>query len=404
MKIHTKTTRNARRLCAATASLGLFCAAALAGCLDVGADGGSSSGPIEAVPEMSTRSGASNYYVVTRPDLRRCIFPLCGGVFVKSVNQAETTCYDGLVAEECYVADIDWAALSLDDAALAELSDAADTGQAIVRGTMQTLVSQHGETGVLVAAEGWLGRARTLPVGGFYHVVDSGIVCVTWPCPSIQQMTLNVGAPQMLAGVDLGASGADAQAVSEAQAALAQGGVLVAGAHHTITGPAGEGLVLTASEFYTRVGGIGGVGEACGQSMCAMGEFCCNPSCGICAPPGGGCIELACAPCGHGVCETGGALDAGCDQCVGKLCDQDPFCCETAWDTLCVDQAAELCGSCHAPDPEDCEHDECEPGDPLDPGCSDCASLVCAVDDYCCSTAWDSLCVEEATLFCAACD
>lgn len=32
----------------------------------------------------------------------------------------------------------------------------------------------------------------------------------------------------------------------------------------------------------------------CGSVMCAAGQVCCNSSCGICTPPGGVCIQIAC--------------------------------------------------------------------------------------------------------------
>ena len=32
----------------------------------------------------------------------------------------------------------------------------------------------------------------------------------------------------------------------------------------------------------------------CGPAVCGDGQSCCNPTCGICAPPGGGCIALHC--------------------------------------------------------------------------------------------------------------
>jgi hypothetical protein len=35
-------------------------------------------------------------------------------------------------------------------------------------------------------------------------------------------------------------------------------------------------------------------GEACGPNTCAAGEVCCNASCGICTPPDGACIQIAC--------------------------------------------------------------------------------------------------------------
>jgi hypothetical protein len=39
--------------------------------------------------------------------------------------------------------------------------------------------------------------------------------------------------------------------------------------------------------------GAGG-GESCGSNTCPSGQQCCNASCGICAPPGSACIQIAC--------------------------------------------------------------------------------------------------------------
>ncbi len=35
-------------------------------------------------------------------------------------------------------------------------------------------------------------------------------------------------------------------------------------------------------------------GTPCGTNTCGRGQYCCNASCGICAPDGGVCIQLAC--------------------------------------------------------------------------------------------------------------
>lgn len=34
--------------------------------------------------------------------------------------------------------------------------------------------------------------------------------------------------------------------------------------------------------------------ERCGPHACPQGQVCCNSSCGICTPPGGACIQIAC--------------------------------------------------------------------------------------------------------------
>ncbi len=43
--------------------------------------------------------------------------------------------------------------------------------------------------------------------------------------------------------------------------------------------------------------------------------------------------------CDHDPCETGGLLNPGCSPCVQAICQADPYCCNTEWDQICVDQA-----------------------------------------------------------------
>ncbi|HEX7669676.1 MAG TPA: hypothetical protein VF395_08845 [Polyangiaceae bacterium] len=56
-------------------------------------------------------------------------------------------------------------------------------------------------------------------------------------------------------------------------------------------------------------GGATGGGIACGKNTCAKGEYCCNASCGMCAPMGAACIQIACdpapVPCGTNTCASG---------------------------------------------------------------------------------------------------
>jgi hypothetical protein len=37
-----------------------------------------------------------------------------------------------------------------------------------------------------------------------------------------------------------------------------------------------------------------GGGVPCGPTTCPPGQVCCNESCGICTPPDGMCIMIAC--------------------------------------------------------------------------------------------------------------
>ena len=149
-------------------------------------------------------------------------------------------------------------------------------------------------------------------------------------------------------------------------------------------------------------------GENCGtcpaDCSCAPGEDCqagecvpCVPSCagkqcgndgcgGSCGECGAGltCKDYVCVESQGGGCEptnTPGCGGCPCEECV---CDMDFYCCETAWDNICVDECAqcggcggvEVCGNgnCSPPDGEDCE--SC-PEDCLCPGGTHCKYGEC---------------------------
>jgi hypothetical protein len=101
----------------------------------------------------------------------------------------------------------------------------------------------------------------------------------------------------------------------------------------------------------------------------------------------------------HNCFTTGGP---GCSNvdCCEIVCAIDAFCCNTAWDSLCTIQAAELCGGCGSPDAGCCFSSHTQ-----NTGCNslDCCLAVCAVDVFCCDVAWDGICASEAEILCAGC-
>jgi len=52
------------------------------------------------------------------------------------------------------------------------------------------------------------------------------------------------------------------------------------------------------------------------------------------------------------------------------------------------------------PEPTNCAHPLCTASGPLTASCDPCADEVCYYDSYCCSTAWDGQCVNEAKSWC----
>ena len=201
--------------------------------------------------EVVSPAPFATHYTATRADLRRCAFPACGGYFVKAVNRALTRCADGTLQKECHVTTLNTSALSWSDADRTAFEKAFSSRQALVRGQ---LVALKGSTGVksdtLVITEGWAAQAGSKPLGVFYQLKNSGMVCITTPCPTLTETTLNYPISQNIHGLDLAASGATPAKVAAGNQALASTGVIAAGNHRSVTGPAGQGLEFVATEFY----------------------------------------------------------------------------------------------------------------------------------------------------------
>jgi hypothetical protein len=81
--------------------------------------------------------------------------------------------------------------------------------------------------------------------------------------------------------------------------------------------------------------GAGGAGGVCGDMVCNSGESC--ETCPIdCGP---------CPTCSHSECSQGTPLNGTCSPCAAAVCNQDPFCCSSKWDNVCVADAQMKCGT-----------------------------------------------------------
>lgn len=152
----------------------------------------------------------------------------------------------------------------------------------------------------------------------------------------------------------------------------------------------------------TSGGPLGTDCDACAAALCQIDSYCCTTAWdSICISE----VEASCgmtcgggAGCAHSECVAGPALADGCSPCASTVCAADSYCCATEWDAVCVNEAATMCDvGCGG---GTCAHPECEAGDALTSGCSSCATKICQADDYCCTTAWDSLCVDAVDATC----
>jgi hypothetical protein len=194
-----------------------------------------------ATPMAPDSLASTSSFYSFRRDLRRCASPRCGGVFVKLVNQSRTRCADNRFRPECYIGNVDWGG-----------QNQPDSDRALLRGTIRP----RGEFGLFRVSEVWQAASANRPGGTFYRVRDRGLRCIAAPCPTHHEATLNSTASRNIAGVDLAGAGATDNSLSEANAAMTlRDGILIAGTHSPVTGPAGRSVMLKATQFYLRASG-----------------------------------------------------------------------------------------------------------------------------------------------------
>ncbi len=120
-------------------------------------------------------------------------------------------------------------------------------------------------------------------------------------------------------------------------------------------------------------------GVQCGKNTCAQGDVCCNASCGICTPPDGACIQIAC--------------EEEIEQCEGPVidCAAPPEGCNyegggcvggkwTCGELVCAGAGCELI-DCQPG--FTCIEDKTGAGECVPEGASSCAATLCPKGTYC---------------------
>lgn len=204
---------------------------AIGGC---GLDADPDSTDEDSVESASTADDVSTFYS-TRPDLRRCASPACGGSWVSRVNRPTTRCADGVHRAECYVAEIQNSTGLADD----EWTTARGKRH-IVRADMTTN-PQVGTYGALRASEIWYAFDDHPANATFFQITDTQIRCITSPCFSLGEATLNSNRTMNLSGL----SGRLSTAATEA---LGLGNIIVVGRNQRHDG----GRVVLVDQLYLR--------------------------------------------------------------------------------------------------------------------------------------------------------
>ena len=183
---------------------------------------------------------ANSSYFTIRPDMRRCASPKCGGYFAKQVNNHATRCADGKLAEECYVAEIDW-----------NKNPSIEPRKALLRAELTAKqFPNFGKLGVMRVWEVWEAVADSESVGMFYRVRDRKICCIAFPCLTHNDVLLNSNVSTNIAGVDLKSVKAESNRMAEAMNALGHpDGLLATGTHVKVKGQAGQANSLNVTQF-----------------------------------------------------------------------------------------------------------------------------------------------------------
>lgn len=246
---------------------GIVALSSLASCAPVDDDAptGSSADEVRA---------ASSQYVRLRHDARRCVSPLCGGYWASRINQPTTRCADGTWQRECYVADADWTALGLDEAALDRFVGRAGSGSAVIRARIEAVAfGTFGNLGRLIALEGFEAATDAAPAGTFLLAHGPTRVCVRAPCFSWDADKLNGVTTTQVSDVRFTAvAGLSGATLDAARAQLASPeGVIAAGRFETyaLGGATTLGRALVPSQVYVRVSP--GVSDAL---FCNSGDEC----------------------------------------------------------------------------------------------------------------------------------
>lgn len=192
------------------------------------------------------------YYTATQ-DLRKCVSPLCGGIFIKEVNKRFTVCADGSRARQCYIGTPNWDKLGFNP-----FAHAGDTGvftALLLKGqVLENKEGDFGNLGEFVAEAAYRPATNNPARGRFVALENKGIYCITSPCFSIDQSLLNRDKTKIISGFNLNPVGASSADVDAAYTLFGnEQPILGAGYNKKQQELHGVGISFIANQFYLPI-------------------------------------------------------------------------------------------------------------------------------------------------------
>jgi hypothetical protein len=300
-------------------------------------------------PELSTEADATEesgvsgdtVYVVTRPDFRKCAYPMCGGFYVKAVNKTKTTCFDGTKREDCYVAAIDHSELGLVGTQDEEVGAAIRAGTVLLSAEMTEL---QGGIASLLVHKGYEAETGNAVTGTYYVLEPSGITCVKAPCPSLQAKKINGTSVKPVTDVDFSALGLTPEQEQAFMTTVFEKNLVVAGKVSSVSSSIGTKKVLKLSEVFPTVEPVAAQQLCQTDDACGEGQVCDHSECLSNCPP-----DMVCPAVCWGACVAGEPTPqpgpGSCvDACGGASPDEACYC-----DDLCSqygDCCADFASAC----------------------------------------------------------
>jgi len=127
----------------------------------------------------------SDEYFTAVADTRNCASPKCGGAWVSQVDSGFMQCPDGRLAKRCYVLDVEFNA---------NTDQNIKTGKTLIHGKFEaTPFVDNRAYFKLVADAAYVPLLERKPDRGFYALLtNTGHVCITDPCPTLELQVLNL--------------------------------------------------------------------------------------------------------------------------------------------------------------------------------------------------------------------
>ena len=227
--------------------------------------------PLSAMPfNGAVEPNERGKFYTIKPDLRKCASPICGGWYINPVNRKKMRCPDGTKKSECYVGSSKVNIEGLSSDQKTTLNNAMHQSAVLLKAQLNKSV-RYSE---LIINAAWIavdknisGLINTQKSEKFYTVSNTGIVCITTPCPTLEASLLSRHRTKTFSHLDLTRINATSANFEQAYKAMdTDDGLLLQGSYISYEP---NGLTMQASNFYLKLEAENKISKQCIKTGCS---------------------------------------------------------------------------------------------------------------------------------------